>query len=264
MRFWGTERRTYSTAEFPFGRAFEEELNYGSKGPAENVWGYHFGHAFRADNRHFRRLAAEGTVYWRVDDPPLIERFNWLKNFGQWGIPGWSMSPGCTERVSTLAQQYAGRRVLDIGTSRGRLAAILATHGCIVTTVDQTDRGASTNLMQMGVQTGISDAADFLRRVDDQFAMIVVDLHDNSEKVWAELWPLLGDHVESDGSIILYNSHLWQMPEWCEEIGLRWITEASPAGWTTEVFPNPEPGMVFCRPAGRNAAPSEHMSITMR
>ena len=169
------------------------------------------------------------------------------------------MVPGCTERVSTLAHQYAGRQVLDIGTSRGRLAAILATHGCIVTTVDQADRGASTNLMQMGVQTVVSDAADFLRRVDDQFAMIVVDLHDNSEKVWAELWPLLGDHVESDGSILLYNSHLWQQPYWHEEIGLRWITETSPAGWTTEVFPDPAPGMVICRRAGRNAAPSEHM-----
>ena len=92
-------------------------------------------------------------VYWRDDEPPLIERFNWLKNFGQWGIPGSSMVPGCTERVSILAHQYAGRQVLDIGTSRGRLAAILAAQGCIVTTVDQADRGASTNLMQMGVQT---------------------------------------------------------------------------------------------------------------
>jgi hypothetical protein len=125
--------------------------------------------------------------------------------------------------------------------------------------VDQADRGASINLMQMGVQTVNSDAADFLRRVDDQFAMIVVDLHDNSEKVWAELWPLLGDHVESDGSILLYNSHLWQQPYWHEEIGLRWITEASPAGWTTEVFPEPAPGMVICRRTGRNAAPSEDM-----
>ena len=96
--------------------------------------------------------------------PGLIERFNWLKNFGQWGIPGSSMVPCCTERVSILAHQYAGRQVLDIGTSRGRLAAILAAQGCIVTTVDQADRGASTNLMQMGVQTVVSDAADFLRR----------------------------------------------------------------------------------------------------
>jgi hypothetical protein len=246
-------------AEFPFARAYDEDLNYGPKGPAENVWGYHFSYAFRRENAHFRRLTSEGAVYWHDGETPLIERFNWLKNFGQWGIPGSSMVPGCTERVSTLAHQYAGRQVLDIGTSRGRLAAILATHGCIITTVDQADRGASINLMQMGVQIVNSDAADFLRRVDDQFAMIVVDLHDNSEKVWTELWPLLGNHVESDGLILLYNSHLWQQPYWHEEIGLRCFTEASPAGWTTEVFPDPEPGMVICRRADRNAAPSGHM-----
>jgi hypothetical protein len=249
-------------AEFPFGRAFQEEFDYGLKGPSENIWGYHFGQSFRVENAHFRRLTSEGSVYWRDSEPPLIDRFNWLKNFGQWGIPGWAMPPGCTERVSNLAHQYAGRRILDIGTSRGRLAAILATHGCIVTTVDQVDRGASTNLMQMGVQTVVSDAADFLRRMDEQFAMIVVDIHDNSEEVWSELWPLLGDHVESDGSILLSNSHLWQMPEWHEETGLRWITEASPAGWTTEVFPDPEPGMVICRrvsAVGRNSAPIAHM-----
>ena len=249
----------FPLAEFPFARAYDAELNYGMKGPAENVWGYHFSYSFRRENAHFQRLTSEGHVYWRDDEPPLIERFNWLKNFGQWGIPGSSMVPGCTERVSILAHQYAGLQVLDIGTSRGRLAAILAAQGCIVTTVDQADRGASTNLMQMGVQTVVSDAADFLRRVDDQFAMIVVDLHDNSEKVWAELWPLLGDHVESDGSILLYNSHLWQQPYWHEEIGLRWITETSPAGWTTEVLPDPTPGMVICRRAGQNAAPSKHL-----
>lgn len=232
-------------AEFPFARAYDEDLNYGPKGPAENVWGYHFSYAFRRENAHFRRLTSEGAVYWHDGETPLIERFNWLKNFGQWGIPGSSMVPGCTERVSTLAHQYAGRQVLDIGTSRGRLAAILATHGCIITTVDQVDRGASINLMQMGVQIVNSDAADFLRRVGDQFAMIVVDLHDNSEKVWTELWPLLGNHVESDGLILLYNSHLWQQPYWHEEIGLRCFTEASPAGWTTEVLPDPNRAWLF-------------------
>jgi SAM-dependent methyltransferase len=191
-----------------------------------------------------------GAVYWRNEPPPPIERFNWLKNFGQWGVPGWAMPPACTERVSALGQQYAGRRVLDLGTSRGRLAAILATHGCLVTTVDKTDRSASINLMQMGVQIVISGAAEYLRRVDDQFAMIVADIHDNSPAVWTELWPLLGQHLEPDGAILLSNSHLWRMPEWTEETGLRRITEAAPAGWVTEVFAEPEPGMVICRRAG--------------
>jgi SAM-dependent methyltransferase len=237
-------------SEFPFARSIEANLNYGRNGPAANVWGYHFGCAFRLDNEHFRQLAVAGAVYWRNEPPPPIERFNWLKNFGQWGVPGWAMPPACTERVSALGQQYAGRRVLDLGTSRGRLAAILATHGCLVTTVDKTDRSASINLMQMGVQIVISGAAEYLRRVDDQFAMIVADIHDNSPAVWTELWPLLGQHLEPDGAILLSNSHLWRMPEWTEETGLRWITEAAPAGWVTEVFAEPEPGMVICRRAG--------------
>jgi hypothetical protein len=132
--------------ESPFGRAFEEQLNYGLKGPSVNSWGFHFGNAFRRENPDFRRLTAEGQIFWLDNEPPPEERFRWLVNRGQWGTPGWSMHPAFVKRIAGLAQQYAGRPVLEIGTSRGFLSAIMAAYGAVVNTVDKTDRGASENL----------------------------------------------------------------------------------------------------------------------
>jgi tetratricopeptide (TPR) repeat protein len=235
-------------SEFPFGRAFEEQLNYGLTGPNKNSWGFHFGYAFRCENPHFRRLAAEGQIFWMENEPPPEERFLWLVNRGQWGTPGWSMHPTCVKRIVTLAQKYAGHRVLELGTSRGFLAAIMAAYGCIVTTVDKTDRGASTNLKDMGVDVVVSDAVEFLHRNESRFSLIVVDIHDNSVNVWDSLWPLVSGCLSADGVLVLYNTHLWKMSEWSEETGLRWITESSPPGWSTEVFSEPTPGMVLCRP----------------
>jgi tetratricopeptide (TPR) repeat protein len=235
-------------SEFPFGRAFEEQLNYGVAGPHSNSWGYHFGHAFRAENRHFRRLVAEGQIFWMNKEPPPEERFSWLVNRGQWGTPGWSMQPTCVKRIAALAQKCAGRRVLELGTSRGFLSAVMAAYGCLVTTVDRADRGALTNLKGMGIDVVMSDVMDFLNKEKDLFSLIVVDLHDNSIKIWEELWPLVSKNLSTDGVLVLYNTHLWKMSEWSEETGLRWITQNSPPGWSTEVFSEPLPGMVLCRP----------------
>jgi tetratricopeptide (TPR) repeat protein len=237
-------------AEFPFGRAFEENLNYGLAGPNSNCWGFHFGNAFRRENPHFRRLAAEGRVFWMETEPPPEERFLWLVNRGQWGTPGWSMHPICVKRIAMLAHEHAGRRVLELGTSRGFLAAIMAAYGCIVTTVDKVDRGASANLKDMGIRVVVSDVADFLRRDKSRFSLVTVDIHDNSREVWNTLWPLVSGCLEAGGVLVLYNTHLWQMTEWSEETGLRWITESPPPGWSTEVFPEPVPGMVVCRLLG--------------
>ena len=240
--------RPIPLSEFPFGRSFEEQLNYGLAGADKGSWGYHFGHAFRGENPHFRRLAAEGQIFWMENEPPPEERFLWLVNRGQWGTPGWSMHPTCVKRIATLAQNCAGHRVLELGTSRGFLAAIMAAYGCIVTTVDKADRGASTNLKDMGIHVVVSDAVEFLHRDESRFSLIVVDIHDNSIKVWDALWPVVSGCLSADGVLVLYNTHLWEMSEWSEETGLRWITESSPPGWSTEVFSEPAPGMVLCRP----------------
>ncbi len=253
-------------SEFPFGRSFEEQLNHGLAGPGINSWGFHFGHAFRRENLHFRRLAAEGQIFWMENEPLPEERFLWLVNRGQWGTPGWSMHPTCVKRIATPAQNYAGRRILELGTSRGFLAAIMAAYGCVVTTVDKADRGASTNLKDMGVQVVVSDAVEFLRRNESRFSLIVVDIHDNSIKVWDALWPLVSGCLSTDGVLVLYNTHLWQMSEWSEETGLRWITESSPPGWSTEVFSEPAPGMVLCRllrtDEARAGAPNRNQPAT--
>ena len=240
--------RPIPLSEFPFGRSFEEQLNYGLAGANGDSWGFHFGHAFRGENPHFRRLAAEGQIFWMENEPPPEERFLWLVNRGQWGTPGWSMHPTCVKRIATLAQNCAGHRVLELGTSRGFLAAIMAAYGCMVTTVDKADRGASTNLKDMGINVVVSDAVEFLHRDESRFSLIVVDIHDNSIKVWDALWPVVSGCLSADGVLVLYNTHLWEMSEWSEETGLRWITESSPPGWSTEVFSEPAPGMVLCRP----------------
>ena len=57
-------------SEFPFGRAFEDSIDYGRKGPALRVWGYHFGHAFRrpllARSRSSRHVIADGICFTRI------------------------------------------------------------------------------------------------------------------------------------------------------------------------------------------------------
>ena len=217
--------------------------------PASHVWGYHFTRAFIGENQAFRRMEADGRVFRRDAEPEIDEKFVWLRNHGQWGIPGSSMHPICVKRILALARGYMGQSVLEIGTSRGRLAAIMAAAGCLVTTIDKTDRGAHVNLEGLGVDVVVSDGADFLRKNDATFSLIVVDLHDNSKDVWRALWPLVSRSLKAHGTLVLYNSHLWKMPEWHEETGLQWITERSPPGWSIENFPDPLPGMVICRHA---------------
>jgi len=53
--------------EFPFGRAFEDHIDYGIQGNKGLAWGYHFGHAFRSVNRHFERLTEERVIFSKSD-----------------------------------------------------------------------------------------------------------------------------------------------------------------------------------------------------
>jgi predicted O-methyltransferase YrrM len=192
-------------------------------------------------------MQEDGRIFWRPTEPDIDERFRWLRNHRQWGSPGWSMVPELAARVARVAKTYAGRNILELGTSRGFLSAILAASGCFVTTVDKADRGASANLQDLPVRCVHSPAAAYLRTQTSVFALIVVDVHDNNERMWQELWPLLPDALESDGLLVLYNSHLWQIPGREDESGLRWMVDNPPAGWSTEVFAEPLPGMILCR-----------------
>jgi hypothetical protein len=233
-------------SEFPFARAFEDFIDYGLKGPGPRVWGYHFGYAFRRNNPHFERLRSEGVLFSQ-HEPPLEDRFIWLRNFGQWGRPGWSMHPDCARTISVLAGRYTGRPALEIGTSRGHLTASLASRGCSVTTVDAEDRGAKQNLEGLDVNVVQCDAMEFLARETGTFDFITVDLHGNDEATWRRLWPLLRPRLSRAGTMVLYNSHLWRIREFKNETGLRYIAENCLSDFATEVFEDPPPGMIVCR-----------------
>jgi hypothetical protein len=232
--------------EFPFGRAFEGVIDYGVRGDQGAVWGYHFGHAFRRDNPHFNRLVEQGVVFSRTDKPNLIERFAWMGGgIGQWGVPGWSMPDGCASLIVERARDFAGRQVLELGTSRGRITAMLSSIGCRVTTVDRHDRGVAQNLNGLAVNVVADDAIHFLTTTSKKFDLIVVDLHGNSVTDWMGYAPLLKKCLSSRGTLIIDNATLWKIPEWKEETGVRWFIESLPSTWTIELHPEPLPGVAI-------------------
>jgi lipopolysaccharide biosynthesis glycosyltransferase len=205
--------------------------------------------ANRSDNFQIASalVSKEVSVYWRDTDPAPEERFTWLRSRGQWGRPSWSMQPICVQRIAARAKAFAGRPVLELGTSRGFLTAIVASIGCRVTTIDHADRGAGENLEGLGVEVVQADAAAFLRQHSAKYSLIIADLHGNSDEVWQELWPLLLSHSEERGEIVLYNSHLYKNPEFKNETGIRWVLQNLPKCISTEGYPEPWPGMVILR-----------------
>ncbi|MCE9630404.1 MAG: class I SAM-dependent methyltransferase [Planctomycetia bacterium] len=234
--------------EFPFARAFEDFIDYGVEGDRGRAWGYHFGHAFRRDNPHFHRLVAEGVVFSQPE-PDLHDRFEWLGGVGQWGIPGWAMPPDNTRNLVTRATIFRGRDVLEIGTSRGRVTAQLATLGCNVTSVDHQDRGASGNLAGLGVDVIVDDAVHWLTTSGRSFDLVVCDVHGNSPAEWRRFAEPLQRAVRPGGTMIISNAALARIPEWHEETGVPWFLDSLPAGWTFEVDTSTVPGLaVVTRP----------------
>jgi predicted O-methyltransferase YrrM len=231
-------------AEFPFARAFQGHLDYGRRQVKGEPWGYHFGNAFRLNNPHFHRLVKEGRIFWQETEPDLVQRFTWLRDYGQWGREGWSsIHPEFVKKLSEISRRYSRKRVLELGTSRGFLSAIMAENGCVLTTVDRLDRGARRNLEGMNAELVTGSALEFLRESSESFSFIVVDIHGNDLKTWKELWPLLVAHLDPGGRMFLHNSHLWMIPEWFDQTGLRWVLETQLEGWATEILPTPAPGL---------------------
>jgi hypothetical protein len=87
--------------EFPFCRAFQDFIDYDQNGNIGRVWGYQFGWSFRMKNKHFEQLTIDGTIF-SLPQSSLVDRFKWLGNYGQWGIPGWSMIDKTTKSILTL------------------------------------------------------------------------------------------------------------------------------------------------------------------
>lgn len=239
---------TFPLSEFPFARAFEEDLDFGRRGIPGEIWGYHFGNAFRRSNHHFDRLVAEGVIYSQPE-PPVSKRFSWLGNFGQWGIPGWSMPDGCTEFILGTLQSLPGDDVLEIGTSRGRMTAMLCTIGKQVTTLDHVDRGASQNLAGLNAEVIITDALRYLHEAQRTFSNVIVDIHDNSEARWAVILPGLVRILRSGGVALVSNARLYEIPEWAEETGVRWALENLPRELSLEREYTGAPGVAVLRRA---------------
>lgn len=228
--------------EFPFARAFEDHIDYGRKGKVGHVWGYHFGNAFRRHNPHFAQLTNEGVIDFKQSQT-LIERFRWLGNVGQWGVPGWAMPEECTEIICRIAKNYSGKRVLELGTSRGRLSAMLATIGCHLTTVEHQDRGARQNLAGLGVTVVQEDAVNFLVRSTELFDLIVVDLHGNTPEDWyGRHQPLLA-RLAPGGMLVVDNLILYEIPEWKAETGVQWFLDQLAPEWKIERYTSALPGI---------------------
>lgn len=236
---------TFDLNEFPFGRAFEQDMDFGLLGDRGSAWGYHFGHSFRMANPHFDRLVKEGVIA-SFAEPAVPDGFDWLRNTGQWGIPGWSIDLNGAMVILGAAQRC--RSVLEIGTSRGYLSAMLCTAGSSVTTVDHIDRGARSNLEGLNVEVIVSDAVKFLSRESRRFDLVTVDLHDNSRRVWRGLLPLLEARVDSGGTLALNNTRLSEIPEWRHETGVQWALESLAPRWVSVARSESLPGVeVLCR-----------------
>jgi predicted O-methyltransferase YrrM len=233
--------------DFPFGRAFQDHIDYGLRGDQGTAWGYHFGNAFRLANPHFERLTSEGVLFSKTEPPSVPESCNWLGGTGQWGVPAWTMNDGCASIILNKAREFAGKNVLELGTSRGRMSAMLAAVGCHVTTVDRHDRGAAQNLDGLGIRVILDEAAHFMATTTDRFDLIVIDFHGNTEAAWRMYAPLLCRCLVTHGTLLVNNARLWKIPEWREETGVRWFLNSLPETCKIDLHEKPLPGVAIVR-----------------
>ena len=234
--------------EFPFCRAFQNHIDFGIQGNKNQVWGYHFGRSFVMDNPHFERLIQEGVILSipktiSMTFGQLAEGFRWLGNIGQWGIPGWAISDEIAIQICIEAQAYATKEVLELGTSRGHLSAMLAVMGCKLTTVDHQDRGAIHNLAGLNVTVVIEDAVQFLMNSNKEFDLIVVDVHGNTPQDWARLKDPLIARVKRGSKLVIDNAALYEIPEWKDETGVQWFLDQLPKNWHIKINKEYVPGI---------------------
>jgi predicted O-methyltransferase YrrM len=173
----------------------------------------------------------------------LSECSLWLGNQGQWGIPGWATPDECAIQICKEVQAYAGKEVLELGTSRGHLSAMLTSLGCKLTTVDHQDRGAMQNLAGLNVTVVVDDAVKFLMRTNNQFDLIVVDVHGNTPQDWARLKDPLIARVKRGGKLVIDNASLYEIPEWKDETGVQWFLDQLPKTCRIKVNKKYPPGI---------------------
>ena len=169
-----------------------------------------------------------------------------MGNQGQWGIPGWSMQDSVADIVMLAAREFSERPVLELGTSRGRLSATLASIGCNVTTVDHQDRGAAQNLAGLPVDVIIADASEYLQTTNKIFDLIIVDLHGNSVPEWEKLSGALNRQLSKDVTLIINNTQLYNQKIWRSERGARWFVDYMSSKFDVTEF-NHYPGVAILR-----------------
>ncbi|MDF3073116.1 MAG: hypothetical protein K0S54_783 [Alphaproteobacteria bacterium] len=177
--------------------------------------------------------------------PGPLQRFAWLGGSGQWGVPGWSLPDALAEIVVTRAAGFAGRTVLELGTSRGRLSAMMASLGCRVITVDHQDRGARGNLAGLAVDVVQDDLVRYLQRETRRFDLIVCDLHGNAPSDWRRYRKPLLEALARGGTLILNNAALHRLPDWDSETGVAWFLSRLPRRWTVELHTQTLPGIAI-------------------
>jgi predicted O-methyltransferase YrrM len=233
--------------EFPFAHAGTDFIEYGNSRKRKKVWGYHFTRSFVTANPHFERFVKNGTLFSPNADT-RIDKFRWLSGgSGQWGIPGWGLSDQARTQVLDEAAEYAGKKVLEIGTSRGRIAGSLSELGCEVTTVDIADRGATQNLQGLNVKVVIEDANAFLKKTTETFDLIVVDLHGNTARDWEILGELLLNALAKKGKIVVNNAELYKVEGWKDETGVRDFIQNLSSDWKVKIYSKPLPGLAVIR-----------------
>jgi hypothetical protein len=229
--------------EFPFARAFEDFIDFGLQGDSGQSWGYHFGNAFRMANPHFERLVAQGMLFSKGKQP-IPECFQWLGGTGQWGIPGWTINHHCLVAIIEVAKAFKGRKVLELGTSRGRLTASLATIGCKVTTVDHMDRGAAQNLKGLDVRVIRDDAIHYLKGSQGKFDLVISDLHGNSVDEWKEISSVIFGALKKNGVLVISNYRLNKDRSWKDECGVGWFVDQLPRAYKVSIVTKKHPGVV--------------------
>ena len=177
--------------------------------------------------------------------PAALQRFAWLGGSGQWGVPGWSMADALAGIVVARAAAFAGRTVLELGTSRGRLAAMIASLGCQVITVDHQDRGARRNLAGLAVEVIQDDLVRYLRHERRRFDLIVCDLHGNAPGDWQRYRKPLLKALARGGTLILNNAALHRLPDWDSESGVAWFLSSLPRRFTVELHTQTLPGIAI-------------------
>jgi len=233
-------------SEFPFADSEAINFNYGQKKNIKNIWGYHFTRSFIRKSKTFFSLVEKHKIYWNSKSIGSIDKFSWLRNHGQNGYEGTSMDPFFVRKTYEIAKKFKNKEVLEIGTSRGYLAAIINDIGCKVTTIDNIDRGALLNLQNLRIKIIHNDVIRFLKSSSKQYELIIVDLHGNYKKLWLELFPLIQNSLKYKGTFIFYNSYISDKPERAREDGIQHLVSQKLFNrFTLKNYKTPWPGMLI-------------------